>query len=256
MKEHPNFYENIKEAHMRLVNTVVLYDGEPYYILTITDHNPDGVFRVYMDPLGRPEGLVHQNHEVPYEWYDEPGMSRGQKMDQWLEKNEKLGIIRKMMNSPKFNRFRPFPLGMCNIVGRVYYVERGPVRHTQQGLMQTMLNSTPLALDYQSVPGASKRSSASPNIFSVDFYNTIMGKYPTARECLDNLNDPKIGNEGAAFSRNFCFVRGPLDMMFLGYKEDIVGYLPHSDFDEIRLGKQFGHVREAVSELELFNSVK
>jgi hypothetical protein len=44
------------------------------------------------------------------------------------------GILRKQMNSPLFNKFRPYPLGMCNTKGqRAYYLERQPNRKTEQG---------------------------------------------------------------------------------------------------------------------------
>ena len=48
---HPNFYENLKEAQMRLLRTVVTYDNEPYYVGAITNHMKDGIFRVYLLPL-------------------------------------------------------------------------------------------------------------------------------------------------------------------------------------------------------------
>lgn len=255
MKAYPNFYESLKEAHMRILSTVVLYDGEPYYVLAVTDHRDDGVFRVYMDPLGRPEGMVHQNVHVPYEWHDDGITSRGQAMDKWMDKKENTGIIRKSMDSPKFDKFRPFPLGMCNFQGRVYFIERAPTRHTQQGLTQSMLTGTTMNLTNQSVGNGGLSRHNMPNIFSLEMYQTIKGMYPDAKECLEKLNDPLVGNEGAAFHRNFCFIRGPLDMMFLGYKEDIVGHLPHGDTDELCLGRDFSHVREAIAELELFTNI-
>jgi hypothetical protein len=49
MQEHVNFYENIKEARMRLKGTIVLYEGIPYRVLAIADHKGP-VFRIYLNP--------------------------------------------------------------------------------------------------------------------------------------------------------------------------------------------------------------
>jgi hypothetical protein len=56
-------------------------------------------------------------------------------------------IIRKTMNSPKFNKFRPFPLGMCNSNGRCYFLERQPLRpKVEQGLIRSMVTEKQITL--------------------------------------------------------------------------------------------------------------
>lgn len=258
MKEHVNFYENIKEADMRLTNTIITYDGDPYYVLCITDHKQDGILRMYLDPLGRESGqlVIHEmgnkGLQVPYEWYQDGPSSptRGQKMDEFLDKNPDCGIIRKMMNSPLFNKFRPFPLGMVNYRGAVTYVERQPTRHTQQGLMSSMMSQIPIGLE--------KLGNRRPNPVDMngrDMYNTIKGLYPSVDECVKNLNNPDIANTAVAFDRHFAFVRGPLGILFLAYKHDIVGYLPHGDLSSVVLGIEFGHTKEVVSALGVFKEI-
>lgn len=251
MKEYPNFYENIKEAEMRLKDTVVLYDGEPYYVLCICDHKPDGIFRMYLDPIGRKGGLTINSMDVPYQYWDNTKFAtRGAAMDDWMDKNPDTRIIRKMMNSPLFNKFRPFDLGMCNVGSGVQYIERSPTRHTQQGLTAQMLSCTVLSIGTDA-----KRRLGGVHITSESFRDCVVSDYPSISECLDNLKDPKVSNEGAAFHRNFAFVRGPIDTMFLAYKSDIVGLLPYGDLSSVKLSPQFRHVKEAVTELNVFGNV-
>jgi hypothetical protein len=54
--KHKNFYENAKEANLRLRNTVVWYNGPgeqgPYFVMIITDHDGSD-FKIYMKKLGQ-----------------------------------------------------------------------------------------------------------------------------------------------------------------------------------------------------------
>lgn len=253
MKEHPNFYETIAEAEMRLNQTIVMYDGEPYFVLCICGHKSDGILRMYLDSLSHPKGVaIRRIPGIPYEWYDEGANTRGKMMDDWLEKHPDEGVIRKMMNSPAFDKFRPFPLGMCNYNGNVIYVERQPTRHTQQGLTGSMLSQSPLT---QFADPKAQVRGFKVDMYSPAFYQTIKGIYPTAKECLDNLLDPAVLNTGVGFSRMFAFVRGPLDLVFLAYKGDIIGVLPNADFSSVRLDKKFKYTKELVENLKLFNSI-
>jgi len=247
MKKHVNYYETLAEAVMRLDKTVVLYDGEPYFVLCITDHKGDGIFRMYLDPLNV---MYSQQEAVPYEWHDEPGSLRGDKMDKFLEKFPDCGIIRKMMNSPLFNRFQPFPLGMFNTPHGVHYLERTPARSTYQGLKERMVASTELRLDKVKEAGMGRVSLVSP-----EFRSTILGLYPSFDECLTNLNDPDVTNTAVAFDREFVLHRGPMGIMFIGYKRDVVGFLPNSDRSLVTLGREFGHLREVVLALNIFDNV-
>ena len=250
MAKYTNFYETIKEMNMRLAHTVVMYDKEPYYVLCATDHKGDGIFRLYLDPLGKGP-TESSTGSVPYEWMDEPGMSRGQKMDEYLEKNKNTRIIRKMGNSPAFDKFRPFPLGMCNKNGRVYYVERSPTRHTSQGLTQSMMMVRSVSL----VGGTEKVNPYEVSIFDNDFYDTMTGSYPSCQEVISELKNPEVINVGAAFHRNFAVMRGPLDTMYLAYKNEVVGQLVNQDTSEVRLGKAFVYTRECIEDLKIFNKI-
>lgn len=252
MKEYPNFYETLKEAKMRLEHTIVLYDGVPHYIWCITNHKPDGIFRVYMEPLNNENGnAVNRIGGVPY---DHPDDIRGDNMDKWMEKHSDGGIIRKMMNSPMFNKFRPFELGMCNYRGNAVYVQRQPRRETNQGLTEGMLHCTPIEL-VPSAPGARRIGPSVPS-FGPQIHNCIMGVYPTIQECLVNLADPKCANNSVAFHRQFAILRGPLLTLYLSYKGQLIGFIPGSDTSVVRLDKEFAYVKEVVEATKVFDKIE
>lgn len=255
MKEYTNFYESIKEARMRIEGTVVLYEGWPHYVLTVCDHMDDGIFRVYMEKLGDCSNMAIQKLSVPYGWHDEPNMTRGQKMDDFMAANPKCGIIRKMMNSPHFNKFRPFPLGMCNFKGSVLYLERTPNRSTYQGLTQSMIMSTPPSIIATVNKGRSLSSGGAIHILCDELCDTIVGNYPSFYSSVTKLRDPKVLNDGVAFHRHFALLRGPLNMLFLVYRSDVIGFLPNNDDTVVTIDKGFEYTKEVVDNLNIFKNI-
>lgn len=254
MREYPNFYENIKEARDRLGRTVVLYDGLPYHIIAITDHMPDGIFRAWLDPVG--EKRTEENKQFIYTVSnygpDHPALPK--MLDELYEKFPNTGILRKHLNSPKFNRFRPFRLGMCNVGTQVYYVERRPIRPAmQQGLVKSALYETLItAGSRQDNP---KRHLESVEMNTPAFRDCILGDHYPARQVLQALQDPRIAHDALAFHREFALVRGPIEMLFLAYRSDIIGVLPKNNFDFVRLGREFKYCAEVVEELGLFHRI-
>ena len=124
MSDYKNFYENQKEATMRLVSTIVCYDGIPCQVLAITAHKPDGIFRVYLDPIGQEHGGPARP-DIDGVPRDHTGL--GAIMDNFMDKHPGHLLMRKHMNSPAFNKYRPFPLGMLNVSGKTFYMERQPI---------------------------------------------------------------------------------------------------------------------------------
>lgn len=258
MPSFTNFYESLKEASMRLQNTVVLYDGEPYYVLCLDDHKKDDIFRVYLDPILPDKSCCFERLPgIPYNWYGTGTESVGYMMDAWMNNNPDSGILRKQMNSPLFNKFRPFPLGMLNSRNDVYFTERRPVRHMQQGLTGDMFMSYRVTEfrtgshkdDYPSYESYGKGITAS------ELYNMYKGNYPTLDEVLDNLKDPEVLNFGVAFDRKFAITRGPAGMLFLVYKRETVGILPHKDKTLALLSPEFNHFKQLIEEYSFFDDV-
>lgn len=250
MKEHPNFYETVDEVRIRLSGTVILYDGKPYYVLNVANHKGDGVFRLYLDPL-RDDLPTYANYEggVPYHWGPGDSHEYPTAMDNWMIANPKSGIIRKKMNSPLFNKFRPFALGMCNYQGKALYIARSPSRNTNQGL-----TGNGMRMYYTDLSGSSSTRSG-PTIVDAELYHTIMGQYPDPEECLKNLLDKKCSNTSVAFHREFAFIRGPLDLIFVIYRTDVVGLVLENNLTRIKLGDNFKHLREVVEQLNIFDDV-
>lgn len=273
MASFENFYENHEEAVRRIRGTIVTYDGEPFHVIAITNHKPDGIFRVYLQPLGldptKPQKIPNMHHDYPA-----THSSLGPMLDTWMANpsNEGHQILRKTMNSPKFDKFRPFALGMCNYTyaygketsARCYWLERQPIRpKVEQGLIKSAVVEKVVTLgdDYQKTRRGSglmgnPGGGGMVDIHSAAFRDCVMGNYPKAQACLDVLIDVEgYINEAVAFDRNFALVRGPLGMIFLAYKADIIGVLPKLDFSLLRLGHGFGYAKEAVEGLKLFKQV-
>lgn len=248
MAKYKNFFETIEEALMRLKSTIVLYDGDPYYVWTITNHKSDGAFRIYMTDL-----QSMQSGQVPPVLHQLPHghTSLGASMDMYVDGPNKINglpVVRKKMDSPLFKQYRPFPLGMMNHQGNAVYIERSPNRpKTEQGLTPNQLRATAVK--------ASASGNYSVNVYCPEFRDCIKGDYPTPNECLKGITSGKNVNESVAFNRNFALVKGPIGTLFLGYKNDVVGLLPQNDFKYLTLGNKFKHCKEAVSELNLFYNV-
>lgn len=252
--QHPNFFETLKEAHLRLRGTVVLYDKKPYYVLAITDHKKDGIFRIYLDPIGWDQNKTHEQPQALHN-YGAESEELGVALDQYLDANTSSPILRKQMNSPLFDKFRPFSLGMCNIGKRCVYTEWQPTRSTYQGLTRQNVTEHVVTLGEQ----PAKRSisgSSFVNTVSQEFEETITGSYPSAGDCLSNLSSGEFENEAVGFAKNFAFIRGPIDTIFLAYKTDVVGWLPDGDTSKVILGKKFRHTREVIEALALFHSIQ
>jgi hypothetical protein len=253
--EHPNFYENLAEANMRLRKTIVLYEDEPVYIWAITNHKKDGIFRIYCQSL---DTFANPNVKRPeVEAYPQETPELGTFLDKFIESNPKTGIMRKQMNSPHFHKFRPFPLGMCNTGelgnGRCYYLERQPQRRTEQGLTRNHIDEHEVSLSKR--VGMSKSPYANVELYSKAFYATVKGQYPTAQEVLEAFKDPDIDNEAVAFNRYFALLRGPVSSTFLGYKDRVVGYMPEGSTKELRLSKKHVQTKEVIEDLNIFENI-
>lgn len=245
--EHVNFYENIAEVQIRIVSTVVLYEGRPFFVLCAGDHKKDGIIRLYLDDLSHKDGPAHLRVQVPYSGYGGDSVAQG--MDQWLDKNPNEGVIRKMMNSPAFKKFRPFPLGMINTSGRVVYTERNPVRHTFQGLTQHMIQ-------YHGITLSPNHKPVHPQMLQPVFADMILGDYPSLEESIENLLDPSCSNEAVAFHRDMALLKGPMESLYVAYRHDVVGMLPYADMTMLKLGGSFRHLREAIRALNFFRNVE
>lgn len=263
--KHKNFYENAKEANLRLRNTIIWYDGPgeqgPYFVLLVTDHDGDN-FKIYMKRIGQ----KYQN--IPGILSPETGIGQiidgaGPMMDKFMKQYPKFNMVRKDLSSPHFRAFRPFPLGMMNCVkedkaGKIVdsetlYLERQPNRTTQQGLIKTMIYISPVNAAMSRAP---QQVNYNFDLWSEDFHECIMGNYPSIDTCLSKLTDRNCANEAAAFHRHFALVKGPIGMLFLSYKGDIVGLLDNKNLSSVTVDTEFKYTKEAIDDLHMFNNIK
>jgi hypothetical protein len=255
MSLYPNgtYYENLEEATRRLLNTVVMYDGEPYTILSISERKPDGIFRIYLGSIkGSPMG---KNWPNEYMNYHHGSAEQVAYLDKWIEEHKDGVILRKKANSPLFNKFRPFPLGMMNVNGRVQYLQRSPQRQIQQGLTRNAVTVKDVSLDSRVNPYA-PNGGYGGHLSGPEFYSCVKADHPSAKECFERLRDPNVENNAVAFHREFAFIRGPLDTLYLAYKADVIGLVtPEGNEPSVKIGRKFKHCKEVVQETGAFASV-
>ena len=135
MSLYPNFYENLTEAKRRLHQTVVCYDGQPYFVLAVADGWEDGIFRLYLEPLGdRADSALTESPFSGIGKNNSDYTDCKEAVEAYLAINPRSNIIRKHINSPLFRRFRPYPLGFVNYQGKAIFVERMPTRRSEQGM--------------------------------------------------------------------------------------------------------------------------
>ena len=260
MPQFTNFYENVQEARLRLLNTVVTYDGIPCYVHWISDDHEDGKFRIYVELIGGAarHGLVQdRRNDFPNRQnYSEPSYSSV--LDQWILNNPDEFVVRKYMSSAKLNKYRPFPLGNVNYNGEVIYVERRPTRQTIQGIRADSLLCEKVSASPNVLPEGgllSKMSRAYVEPYSLEFVDCVLGNYPDYKNCIDHLRSAECGNSGLAFNRDFSVLRGPVRTLFLCYKTEGVGIVtgPYGNF--LTLSEEFEYLKEQIEELNVYDSI-
>lgn len=253
MASYPNFYETVKEANMRLRNTVVMYEGEPYFVYAITDHKRDGIFRIYMEalPTDNTTTLYANSLNNPIRdyltGYSAGSSELGKALDKFMDSTEDHRLVRKYMTAGGFNKFRPFPLGFVNTPKTSVFSERTPTRKSEQGLTATMLILKDASLSPRGVDSRNFMTTAR-------FRDMLLNKYPTASEVLAELKSGEV--EARAFHRNFCFSLGPCNIPFFVYKNDLVGFLPDGDLSCLQLEETQIFLKEAIQELNIFSEVR
>jgi hypothetical protein len=259
-----NFYENVKEANLRLRGTIIWYNGPgeegPYHVLVISDHDGSD-FKIYMKKLGQKYMNIHGVMPPSEHYGDITGI--GGHMDKFMKDYPKFNLVRKDLSSPHFRAFRPFPLGMMNLVTKnkagqpidceTLYLERQPNRQTQQGLIKSMVFVKHVNAAMSRAP---TQAHFTFDLWSEDFYDCIMGNYPSIETCLSKLRDPNVANEAAAFHRNFALVKGPIGMIFLSYKGEVVGLLDNKNLSSLTIDSEYKYTKEAISDLHIFNNIQ
>lgn len=259
MPQFINFYENLAEARLRLLNTIVTYDGHPCYVHWIAEHQGDGRFRIYIEKLGTVGyGFGRDNYPDFPDRNNCYENNYASVLDEWLDRNPDAAIVRKLMSSAKFNKFRPFPLGNVNYNGEVYHIERRPTRQTIQGIRSESLLTEKVTASPNVDTGTGlgiHKPRVHIDIYGREFADCVLGNYPTYQEVIENLRSPLCANSGAAFHRDFSVVRGPIKTLFLCYKTEGVGIVHGQAWNLLVLGQEFDYLKEQIEELGVYASI-
>ena len=253
MPQFINFYENLAEARLRLLNTIVTYDGHPCYVHWIAEHQGDGRFRIYIEKLGTVGyGFGRDNYPDFPDRNNSYENNYASVLDEWLDRNPDAAIVRKLMSSAKFNKFRPFPLGNVNYNGEVYHIERRPTRQTIQGIRSESILTEKVTASPNVDTGNSiaKLMRVHIDLYGREFADCVLGNYPSYQEVIENLRSPLCANSGAAFHRDFSVVRGPIKTLFLCYKTEGIGFIGVGD--GLLLDSSYEYLKEQVEELNVF----
>ena len=244
--EYVNFFENISEATRRLGRTLITYRGDPYFVFCVSQHKSDNIIRMYLHSIQTPYDESPIRHLQGDAHYSD--------LDQWMRDNPSQEILlRKKINSKHFNRFRPFPLGMCNFHDTCFYLERTPTRNKEQGLTNSSFR-VKTCIPFDSSPDILNFNSEAPvAIISREMYMTVKGIYPSFESCWENINNKEIVNTAIAFNREFCLVRGPCDIIFLCWKGNIVGYFKKAD--TLQLGSDYTYLLETIRSMNFIGEI-
>jgi hypothetical protein len=216
---YDNFYENLEEASFRLNGTVVLYDGNPVYVATLENHK-DGIVRVNI-------------------------------MDLPLDPNTMTSpSTRKMINSPKFNKFRPFEVGNMNYLSQngnliPLRVERIPARTRMQGANSTNMRIS--MVDPRLAAGAA--FNWNNLICNEGFVEMVKNIYPTLPEFFESETP------ACCLSRDLTVNTVERSgVCYVFYKMESIGILNTNG--SLFLFPKYNYLKESLDAARIFSEVK
>lgn len=226
-------YEREEDARMRLRHTVVLYKGEPVYVLEVKQgESKDDIIRVLFK-------------ELPFSGIGDEGAFGGRNRGRIVipadpdeeRKIEKDDLQRKYISSKHFD-IAPFRMGYVNspTLG-AFYSMRMPNRVQKQGLCGE---------NFRGVTNQGKVVSFASFLACKETRDMVAGKYPSfedAWRCLDKVSS-------VAFSRDFCLVKDEIipELIYLYYKGEKVGLAGKTC---VNLGGKFNCLKESLEEMKL-----
>lgn len=205
------FWTDVQQALERIGRSVVLYDNQPYYVETVEDH-ADGTPRARVRPCGDPE-------------------AKGD---------------RKMLNSPKFQRFRELPnLGWMNNVGNKHgamFLARRTMTTRVHGLNSNNIHCHAFIHNPNAdLPILRPGDHTFANVmFNEGFVDCHNDKFPALTKILAIIKE----NTSIAFSRKFCVLRDATGLRWMYRNTDRVGIF--TGVDTLNLISKYGYLREEI----------
>ena len=210
-------YESLEEAQMRLVGSVVSYDGEPVYIRAVEavapgDPKPD-IFRVYAKPLP----LVNDRGD------EDPAQ------------------FRKFISSRKFDFSTPRLGWFVGDKGRLYFASRAPLRQQRQGLSQNNLGIN----DVRGMGGMNFNRALACQGF-VDMLKGVVHDFDHSYGLM--VRDPELS--GVALNYEFALIRDDdlPELIYLYHKMNKVGFIAQG---RTVLKNNVQYLRESLLEVGL-----
>lgn len=239
-------YDHMQEFVTRLRNSVVLYDGSPFYVSDIVDEARPKEPR-------RKRGEDERDFLRRYErWTGEFDQWRnGQQNNFDRETHSRLvltlthTIHGKRLSDIKFSdpklKYNTFNLGYANIGPCAVYVSRLP---TRGGGYQQGLNTNNLRIVDN--PQTARRINTGMLIGSEGFENMLRGTYPTYDEAQTMLRENRQ-QESVAFDRVLSLGRDSQlsGLHYLFYRGTKIGY---GEVDRVVIPREYRYVKEILDE--------
>lgn len=257
-------FDNLADAQQKLQQSIVLYQGIPVFVHAVLNSRPDGIFRVYFKPI--PLTLPVDFNNDPDE--DEAGVQeivnpfrpmRGDDMRELDRRYRADGCIRKKINSPHFNGFRPITLGYMNHFEGTntlpIFVVRSTARQYSQGVKLRTLTFERPALFNEPVDRMGEANLAR----SIGFKEMVANEYPSIKDAIDVIKDDSKAPKGVAVSRDVAIMyQSDLAMYLVFVRNQLVGYLDDSQGDRfvVSVSKEKRHLKEILEGVGFVVNVK
>lgn len=213
-------YDSIEETSSRLASTVVMYDGAPVLVDSVSyDTDRHGSIR---------------SHEIALRVHRIGGV-RKPKTKQILLRDNKLEYMR-------------IPLGYINWQIRAIYLSRKPSRTYKQGLYSENVHiSSDLGVQQSLSHSRPQFIGTTPDWTQVmrtpGFRSMMANNYPTCRAALKKLQGTK-SKESLAFGRKLCLLKDPIGLVYVLYKGERIGWA--GDDGMFILGQKYEYLTEVL----------
>ena len=217
------FWTDAQQASERLLNSVILYDGNPVLVTGVrgADHFDDGIPRVSIKKIGA--GTPDVSSE------------------------------RKRIDSPKFNKYRALPtLGFMNVsrTRKAIFLERRTVRGRQHGLTNSNVKGVSLWAQEKLIENSRNEYLTTPlsgfhfesYYFSEDLKKMFNNEYPPLSDILANIRT----REFIAYSRMFAVYKDTLGICWLYRADERIGLFTNNN--TLSLVRKFRPYREEITE--------
>lgn len=178
-------YDTVEQVNMRLVNSVIMVDGQPVYV-----HGCSQDFSIERDVSC-----------ISIHYFRSDGSEGSCFVD-----SQDIDV-------------RNLRLGYVNTRQHTYYLARTPGRQQSQGLTR---RNTYTYVTGQDEPSANMFDEFRRH---GSLYRMLSNEYPTIEQCAAKLNDYNSGVTSIAFHKHFALVRNDnFDFLELHFKNERIGY--------------------------------